>query len=93
MSSPRSSSRPSTRPDTFRPSKEEYHDSKWLVDGRHRPLGLGERGLVSKLLGICQYTILASWFEDDWFRWVHHFLQPFPNEYAWYAMLAQQIGY
>ena len=38
-------------------------------------------------------TIFASWFEDDWFRWVDDFLEPFPNEYAWYAMLAQEIGY
>ena len=38
-------------------------------------------------------TIFASWFEDDWYRWVDEFLEPFPNEYAWYAMLAQEIGY
>jgi len=38
-------------------------------------------------------TIFASWFEGDWFRWVDQFLEPFPNEYAWYAMLAQEIGY
>ena len=38
-------------------------------------------------------TIFASWFEGDWFRWVDEFLEPFPNEYAWYAMLAQEIGY
>lgn len=38
-------------------------------------------------------TIFASWFEGDWFRWVDDFLEPFPNEYAWYAMLAQEIGY
>ncbi|KIW63488.1 hypothetical protein PV04_10320 [Phialophora macrospora] len=38
-------------------------------------------------------TIFASWFESDWFRWVDDFLEPFPNEYAWYAMLAQEIGY
>ena len=38
-------------------------------------------------------TVFASWFESDWFRWVDEFLEPFPNEYAWFAMLAQEIGY
>ena len=38
-------------------------------------------------------TIFAGWFTNDWFRWVPDFLEPFPNEYAWYAMLAQEIGY
>ena len=37
-------------------------------------------------------NIFASWFESDWFRWVDEFLEPFPNEYAWFAMLAQEIG-
>ncbi|OQV10784.1 hypothetical protein CLAIMM_14726 [Cladophialophora immunda] len=36
--------------------------------------------------------VFASWFEDDWYRWVRRFLKPFPNEYAWDAMLAQEIG-
>lgn len=35
----------------------------------------------------------ASCFETDWFRGVDEFLEPFPNELAWYAILAQEIGY
>jgi tRNA A-37 threonylcarbamoyl transferase component Bud32 len=38
-------------------------------------------------------TVFAGWFTDDWYRWIPKFLEPFPNEYAWYAMLAQEIGY
>ncbi len=37
-------------------------------------------------------TVFAGWFTDDWFRWIPNFLKPFPNEYAWYAMLAQEVG-
>jgi tRNA A-37 threonylcarbamoyl transferase component Bud32 len=38
-------------------------------------------------------TVFAGWFTDDWYRWIPDFLEPYPNEYAWYAMLAQEIGY
>lgn len=38
-------------------------------------------------------AIFAGWFVNDWYRWVDKFLDPFPNEYAWFAMLAQEIGY
>ncbi|EXJ82297.1 hypothetical protein A1O3_06110 [Capronia epimyces CBS 606.96] len=38
-------------------------------------------------------TIFASWFENDWYRWVDDFLEPFPHEYAWFAMLEQEIGW
>ncbi|KAJ4527774.1 hypothetical protein HRR83_000528 [Exophiala dermatitidis] len=37
-------------------------------------------------------TIFAAWFEDDWYRWIPQFLETFPNEYAWYAMVAQEIA-
>lgn len=37
-------------------------------------------------------TIYSGWFENDWYRWVDKFLHPFPNEYAWFAMLAQELA-
>lgn len=38
-------------------------------------------------------AIFALWFECDWHRWVGEFLEPFPNEYAWIAMLNRELGY
>lgn len=38
-------------------------------------------------------TIYAGWFESDWYCWIPQFLEPYLNEYAWFAMLAHEIGW